>query len=158
MNEETKPLELPVGDLMLIDETKDYYNGQPAYKLLMGYLCAALGTCDEVFQPSGCDFCEYFRMHRNHHLQMFSRQALGHAFTACKKFFQENRATIEAATVEDNKWERAGHDFWLTRNHHGAGFWDGDWPEAAGETLTNAAHSYGETDLYKGDDKLLYFS
>lgn len=24
---------------------------------------------------------------------------------------------------------RAGHDFWLTRNGHGAGFWDGDWNE-----------------------------
>lgn len=23
--------------------------------------------------------------------------------------------------------ERIGHDFWLTRNGHGAGFWDGDW-------------------------------
>ena len=23
--------------------------------------------------------------------------------------------------------EYAGHDFWLTRNGHGAGFWDGDW-------------------------------
>src|SRR5207237_8100038 len=21
------------------------------------------------------------------------------------------------------------HDFWLTRNHHGAGFWDGDYPK-----------------------------
>jgi hypothetical protein len=24
---------------------------------------------------------------------------------------------------------RAGHDFWLTRNGHGAGFWDGDWQQ-----------------------------
>ena len=26
-------------------------------------------------------------------------------------------------------WGHIGHDFWLTRNHHGAGFWDGDYPE-----------------------------
>ena len=26
--------------------------------------------------------------------------------------------------------ERIGHDFWLTRNGHGAGFWDGDWDDA----------------------------
>ena len=39
--------------------------------------------------------------------------------------------------------DRAGHDFWLTRNGHGAGFWDGDWPQY-GELLTKAAEGYGE--------------
>jgi len=33
---------------------------------------------------------------------------------------------------------QAGHDFWLTRNGHGAGFWDGDWPET-GDALTEAS-------------------
>ncbi|SRR6266550_1146825 len=44
------------------------------------------------------------------------------------------------------------HDFWLTRNHHGAGFWDGDYPKAIGQALTELAHSFGECDLYVGDD------
>ena len=48
------------------------------------------------------------------------------------------------------------HDFWLTRNGHGAGFWDGDYPEALGEALAKLAKSYGECDLYIGDDGLLY--
>src|SRR6266851_3222861 len=26
--------------------------------------------------------------------------------------------------------DRIAHDFWLTRNGHGAGFWDGDYPES----------------------------
>ena len=39
--------------------------------------------------------------------------------------------------------EQAGQDLWLTRNRHGAGFWDGDWPDAVGERLTEAAHSMG---------------
>jgi hypothetical protein len=52
--------------------------------------------------------------------------------------------------------ERAGHDFWLTRNHHGAGFWDGDWPVDAGKRLTAASHVYGGVDLYVGDDGLIY--
>lgn len=49
----------------------------------------------------------------------------------------------------------AGHDFWLTRNRHGAGFWDrglGD----LGRTLTDAAQAYGECDLVVGDDALVY--
>jgi len=49
--------------------------------------------------------------------------------------------------------EQAGHDFWLTRNHHGAGFWDGDWEN--GDELTKAAHAYGSYDLWVGiDDKI----
>lgn len=51
--------------------------------------------------------------------------------------------------------KRAGHDFWLTRNRHGAGFWDGDWPEH-GTMLTEASHAYGEVNLYVGDDKKIY--
>jgi hypothetical protein len=50
----------------------------------------------------------------------------------------------------------AGHDFWLTRNGHGAGFWDGDWPEPAGDILTKRAKAFGEYSLYVGDDGKIY--
>ncbi len=52
--------------------------------------------------------------------------------------------------------EKAGHDFWLTRNGHGAGFWDGDWKEPYATSLTDAAHAYGSSDFYVGDDGMLY--
>jgi hypothetical protein len=48
-----------------------------------------------------------------------------------------------------------GRDFWLTRNRHGAGFWDRGIGEL-GERLTEAAHTFGSSDLYVGDDGLLY--
>lgn len=51
--------------------------------------------------------------------------------------------------------EQIGHDFWLTRNHHGAGFWDRGLGEL-GERLTALAHSYGDSDLYVGDDGRIY--
>lgn len=54
--------------------------------------------------------------------------------------------------------ETVAHDFWLTRNGHGAGFWDGDYQKTTGEALTALAHSFGEVDLYLGDDGKLYFS
>jgi hypothetical protein len=49
-----------------------------------------------------------------------------------------------------------GHDFWLTRNRHGAGFWD-RWSSGTrgyhfGRALTDAAHPFGESHLYVGDD------
>lgn len=47
--------------------------------------------------------------------------------------------------------ELAGHDLWLTRNGHGAGFWDRGTGEA-GELLTAAARALGGIDLYVGDD------
>lgn len=40
---------------------------------------------------------------------------------------------------------QAGHDFWLTRQGAGCGFWDGDWPEVWGDKLTAIAKSFGET-------------
>lgn len=54
--------------------------------------------------------------------------------------------------------EQLGHDLWLTRNHHGAGFWDRGYPEAVGDTLTQAAHAYGESDAYVGDDGKIYLT
>lgn len=56
-----------------------------------------------------------------------------------------------------DRWELAGHDFWLTRNGHGAGFWDGDWPKH-GDELTRAAKSYGTFDLYVGEDGAIHGS
>lgn len=53
--------------------------------------------------------------------------------------------------------EQFGHDFWLTRNRHGTGFWDRDLG-SEGKILTDIAHSFGEVDIYVGDDGLLYFS
>ena len=54
-----------------------------------------------------------------------------------------------------DKMSAAGCDFWLTRNHHGTGFWDGDWGGAE-HNLTDLAHTYGSADLYVGDDGLVY--
>lgn len=64
-------------------------------------------------------------------------------------------AESEADDLADLSAAQAGHDFWLTRNRHGAGFWDrglGD----RGDRLTKAAHVYGESDLYVGDDGKVY--
>lgn len=47
--------------------------------------------------------------------------------------------------------EYVGHDFWLTRNGHGCGFWDRE-PGAVGDRLTEACRPFGEFDLYVGDD------
>lgn len=52
--------------------------------------------------------------------------------------------------------EMAGHDFWLTRNGHGAGFWDRGLPKEIGDKFTEASEAYGSCDLYVGDDHKIY--
>jgi hypothetical protein len=63
-----------------------------------------------------------------------------YADKACKDFDAEGRIC---------------HDFWLTRNRHGCGFWDGSYKDL-GDRLTNAAQAFGECDLYVGDDGKIY--
>ena len=66
----------------------------------------------------------------------------------CTEFWNVHHDRVDDAN-------RAGQDFWLTRNWHGAGFWDGDYPEHIGEILTDASHDYGSFDLYVDDNGLV---
>ncbi len=69
---------------------------------------------------------------------------------------EEDCRDFQAAHASDlENPEQDGHDFWLTRNGHGAGFWDRGYG-ARGDRLTDAAHVYGGVDLLPGDDGMLY--
>jgi hypothetical protein len=62
----------------------------------------------------------------------------------CKAFQTDNAELLEHAGND----EQNGHDFWLTRNRHGAGYWDRGYHGQIGRQLTDASHPYGESDLY----------
>lgn len=50
--------------------------------------------------------------------------------------------------------EQIGHDFILTANGHGTGFWDRDYrtrPKAALDALSDIVRPFGEFDAYVGD-------
>ena len=85
-----------------------------------------------------------------------SPECLATMVADCKKFQKENRPAIATWVGVCPADEQAGHDFWLTRNSHGAGFWDGDWGEEYGNRLTEAAKAFGECSLYLGDGGLIY--
>lgn len=88
-----------------------------------------------------------------------STQAGDRCRADCLAFFEANYADLEqAADVPGYSWAHAGHDFALTRNRHGAGFWDGDLPDDLGDRLTAAAHAAGECCPYLGDDQLVYIA
>ena len=66
--------------------------------------------------------------------------------------------SVNDQDIPDNLLPQAGHDFWLTRNGHGPGFWDR--PEIYGEEkaqeLSALAETFGVVDLYVGDDGRIY--
>ena len=75
----------------------------------------------------------------------------------CAAFQANNAALLEQANEYATDAQQ-GHDFWLTRNGHGAGFWDGDYPQELGDALTTASKGFGECDMYIGDDGKIYLS
>lgn len=94
----------------------------------------------------------------------FSASSLAKCEEDCKKFISENYSALcqyveSIVPNEYNAWERAGHDFALTRNGHGAGFWDRDYineeGEKAGLALTEASEKAGCVYLYVNDENEL---
>ena len=70
------------------------------------------------------------------------------AVATIAQFYADNLDDIRTAGITP---EMIGHDIWLTRNRHGAGFWDRDLGEL-GQRLTDAAHLLGECDVYTDDN------
>lgn len=104
------------------------------------YVETALWSTDEVFK-----------------LEDLAPETLTKMEDDCRRFQEENEADL--TTFSHPRYsasEMGGHDFWLTRNGHGAGFWDGDWREGVEDRLTEAARRFGECNLYAGDDGKIY--
>ena len=109
-----------------------------------GYILAAFFTLDERFGSRG--FTD------------LSIEALIAATLACGLFVKQNDCRIEEAQGQPGyTLASVGHDFWLTRNGHGAGFWSRNMG-TLGEQLTDAAKSFGETDFLLADNGALYFT
>lgn len=53
----------------------------------------------------------------------------------------------------EQSWEQIGHDFWLTRNGHGAGFWDRGIKH--GDALTKLSKVFGSVDLWTSNGKVM---
>ena len=68
----------------------------------------------------------------------------------CESFCAANTALLEKS---GGSLDLHGHDFWLTRNGHGAGFWDRGYG-AIGDQLSEAAKAFGEVCLVVSDGKI----
>ncbi len=113
------------------------------------YLVAALWTeTDETNPEQGGEPLDL-----NYDITDIDPETLKEMVKDCQQFQEVNVELINddnvavVANVDHSCDVRAGHDFWLTRNRHGAGFWDGDWTEPAATKLTDAADAFGEYNL-----------
>lgn len=146
-----KPSDYDVGEADELNDAMNYlayleenFPDQSVDEFTEAYItCALWSSHDESDPETGGD-----PMDDNYGPEDIAPETMVKMQQDCQDFLTENQALI----LEHGTLSRAGHDFWLTRNGHGAGFWDGDWPEDVGETLTKASKTFGEFDLYVGDD------
>lgn len=113
------------------------------------YAETALWSSNDESTPQGGE-----PMDKNYSIENLAPETLEKFMQDCKSFREQAGDLIARSGYDD---EQAGHDFWLTRNHHGAGFWDGDIKDKqVADALTELSHKFGEVDLYIGDDGQIY--
>jgi hypothetical protein len=147
-------------------------------KILKGYLECALWTEEERLKEDmpNIDFNEDDNkmdeiekiIHLNDSLNrksfdFFTKEdidvdSLIDAYSDIKKFIEfAGKEAIDYA-INERGLERLGHDIWLTRNHHGAGFFDHSYDDDIENKLTQAAYKLKEINLFVGDNYKLYFN
>ena len=116
-------------------------------KFTIAYIECALWSSSEydVDENSG-------PLDENYSLFDLTEEALATMKRDCLNFRAYVSDTVGVEEAKQVDCERGGHDFWLTRNHHGAGFWDGGWKD--GDALTRAAKTFGTCDLYVHEGKV----
>ena len=115
--------------------------------------CALWSSMDESDEQGGDP------LDQNYGINDISEETLERMVADCRQFMANNADAIQVGCLRQSHYSTygcAGHDFWLARNGHGAGFWDGDWLEPQATHLTNASKKFGEFNLYVGDNGKIY--
>ena len=109
---------------------------------IRGYLEAAIFTGQHHYDPGNLEDAQ--PMDSVYSVDDIPREIVRELESDCRDFLESS-----AFMLSENP-HRAGIDFHLTRNGHGAGFWDGDWPEF-GDELTARSKTYGTAEIYSDD-------
>lgn len=86
-----------------------------------------------------------------------SQEAKDNAAKTCDAFIKAHGDDLDVVMgLHPNYgYSEAGHDLFLTRERHGAGFWDRNLGHY-GDVFTKYCEGIGEADPYVGDDNLIY--
>lgn len=123
----------------------------------LAYIQAALWSTNDESNESGGE-----PLDSNYSIEDIAPDTMAKIVADCARFQELHGALFVMKNIRrptgdaGSCSEMAGHDFWLTRCGHGAGFWDGDWEEPAATILTDSAKEFGEIDIYVGGDKKLH--
>jgi hypothetical protein len=126
---------LPVPEDELVDGCMDVDEDHPLHGITDGH------ALDEYFNVTD-----------------FTEESLRAAERDCDAFFtwiEDNNYTDRVAGYAPD--DRVVHDLWLTRNGHGAGFWDGDYGDKLGRELTIGAKLMGGCTIIVGENGMLEF-
>lgn len=93
---------------------------------------------------------------KNYGIIDFAPEAIAKAKADCRAFIRK-AAPLIRSLLDRGLLKSVGHDLWLTRNGHGAGFWDRGYPDDVGEALSEIAHGMGEETPVVCDDGSVYF-
>lgn len=115
------------------------------------YLETALWSSNDESTPAGGEPFD-----RNYDLSDIAPASIDQAVTDCDAFFIKASRLGILGDPQASDSSNLGHNFWLTRNGHGAGFWDGDYPEH-GDELTRLCEEFREINPGLGDDGVIYF-
>lgn len=108
--------------------------------------CPKCGSTEIVETHSNLDDAD-FSDHK------FSLVAMRKVVKDCEAFMALEHYQL---AVQENGVGQVAQDFWLTRNRHGGGFWDGDYSKHLGENLTEIAQSFGEINIFPENDSKLF--
>ena len=129
-------------------------------RFTVAYITAALWSTNDESDPSGGE-----PLDRNYDIEDIDQESLDRIVADCESFQAKMYDLFTWEQLDDaclmrfNCEEQAGHDFWLTRNGHGCGFWEtSDWQESVGSKLNQLAHDFGECGLYVGDDNKIHLA
>ena len=118
------------------------------------------GKCmnvDEEHQLYGISECDFLDDHFT--VEDFDKESLEKAEKDCDDFLYVIKSYgLYEKALEYADDDRIAHDFWLTRNGHGAGFWDGDYGDSLGKTLTNISKEFSEINILVDNDGTLFFA
>lgn len=150
----------PFGDCARCDKTETvlYWNAQTRAHDSC-HACSGEGGADSPYEPP---------LDANYGPEDIDAGTLVRMIEDCARFRSQNRLCLPVyeSAREHGEWsgqELAGHDFWLTRNAHGTGFWDRFSKHREGKKTFAwigdrlAAQcgwrgNYKEVSLYVGDD------
>lgn len=82
---------------------------------------------------------------KNYEVSDITFESMNVIIEECKQFQLENWDMIK------NDFSLAGHKFWLNRNGHGVGFWDGSYPEPNATVLSDRSEEFGEVYVFVDD-------